>query len=241
MQPAASGLDGTGVKLMKGDASGNVLVNDAAFMKMKIQDVPVDEVFFHKFFARKNERNQSKVEKDGSEDEDEDEDGDDGSGEEMDLTGDEAAAGGEQIAEDNDESDDEEEVWKAMKASMPKAEGDDDLMEDSDIDEDDLPSDFDADEDDDEEPDDSDDLSLAEGSDNDDLISLDGDMPEGLIEYDGPDEEEEEEWGGIDSGNGKRKRTQESKEKRKKFKSLPTFASYEDYAKMIEDGPEDDI
>ncbi|SJL06413.1 uncharacterized protein ARMOST_09749 [Armillaria ostoyae] len=241
MQPAASGLDGTGVKLMKGDASGNVLVNDAAFMKMKIQDVPVDEVFFHKFFARKNERNQSKVEKDGSEDEDEDEDGDDGSGEEMDLTGDEAAAGGEQIAEDNDESDDEEEVWKAMKASMPKAEGDDDLMEDSDIDENDLPSDFDADEDDDEEPDDSDALSLAEGSDNDDLISLDGDMPEGLIEYDGPDGEEEEEWGGIDSGNGKRKRTQESKEKRKKFKSLPTFASYEDYAKMIEDGPEDDI
>ncbi|PBK76587.1 CBF-domain-containing protein [Armillaria solidipes] len=234
MQPAASGLDGTGVKLMKGDASGNVLVNDAAFMKMRIQDIPVDEVFFHKFFARKNERNQSKVEKDGSEDEDEDEDGDDGSG-------DEAATGGEQIAEDSDESDDEEEVWKAMKASMPKAEGDDDLMEDSDIDEDDLPSDFDADEDDDEEPDDSDDLSLAEGSDNDDLISLDGDMSEGLIEYDGPDEEEEEEWGGIESGNGKRKRTQESKEKRKKLKSLPTFASYEDYAKMIEDGPEDDI
>lgn len=239
MQPAASGLDGTGVKLMKGDASGNVLVNDAAFMKMKIQDIPVDEVFFHKFFARKNERNQSKVEKDGSEDED----ADDGSGEEMDLTGDEAAAGGEQIAEDSDESDDEEEVWKAMKASMPKAEGDDDLMEDSDIDEDDLPSDFDADEDDDDdEPDGSDGLSLAEGSDNDDLISLDGDMPEGLIEYDRPGEEdEEEEWEGIDSGNGKRKRTQESKEKRKRFKSLPTFASYEDYAKMIEDGPEDDI
>ncbi|KAK0466300.1 CBF/Mak21 family-domain-containing protein [Desarmillaria tabescens] len=236
MQPAASGLDGTGVKLMKGDTSGNVLVNDAAFMKMRIQDVPVDEMFFHKFFARKNERNQSKVEKDASEDEDEDE-GDDGSGEEMDLTGDEAAAAGEQIAEDS-ESEDEEEVWKAMKASMPKAEGDDDLMEDSDIDEDDLPSDFDADEDDDDEPDD-DGLSLAEGSDNDDLISLDGDMPEGLIEYDGSGEEEE--WGGIDSGNGKRKRTEETKEKRKKFKSLPTFASYEDYAKMIEDGPEDDI
>ncbi|KAK0199068.1 CBF/Mak21 family-domain-containing protein [Armillaria mellea] len=241
MQPAASGLDGTGVKLMKGDASGSVLVNDAAFMKMKIQDVPVDEVFFHKFFARKNERNQSKVKKDGNEGEDEDEDEDDGSGEEMDLTGDEAAAGEEQVAEDSDESDDEEEVWKAMKASIPKAEGDNDLMDDSDIDEDDLPSDFDVDEDEEDQPDDGDDLSLAEGSDNDDLISLDDDMPEGLIEYDGPDEEEEEEWGGIDSGNGKRKRTQESKERRKKFKSLPTFASYEDYAKMIEDGPEDDI
>ncbi|KAK0208967.1 CBF/Mak21 family-domain-containing protein [Desarmillaria ectypa] len=238
MQPAASGLDGTGVKLMKGDSSGNVLVNDAAFMKMRIQDVPVDEVFFHKFFARKNERNQSKAEKDASEDEDEDEDGDEGSGEDMDLTGDEAAAAGEQVAEGS-ESEDEDEIWKAMKASMRKAEGDDDLMGDSDIDEDDLLSDFDADEDEEEEPDDGDDLSLAEGSDNDDLISLDGDMPEGLIEYDGADEEEE--WGGIDSGSGKRKRAEESKEKRKKFKSLPTFASYEDYAKMIEDGPEDDI
>ncbi|KAG7452135.1 CBF-domain-containing protein [Guyanagaster necrorhizus] len=239
MQPAASGLDGTGVKLMKGDASGNILVNDVAFMKMRIQDVPVDEVFFHKFFARKNDRNQSKVEKDVGEDEDED--GDDGSGvsgEDMDLTGDEAAAAGDQTAEDSD-GEDEEEIWKAMKASMPKAEGDDDLMEDSDIDEDDLPLDFNADEHNDEEPDDGDDLSLVEDSDNDDLISLDDDMPEGLIEYDGS--EEKEEWKGIDSGNGKRKRTDESKGKRKKFKSLPTFASYEDYAKMIEDGLEDDV
>ena len=71
----------------------------------------------------------------------------------------------------------------------------------------------------------------------------------GLIEYDGSDAEsggaaDEEEWGGIVEGTStkKRKRDEESaRSKKKKLRSLPTFASYEDYAKMIEDGPEDNI
>ena len=29
--------------------------------------------------------------------------------------------------------------------------------------------------------------------------------------------------------------------RKKKLRSLPTFASYEDYARMIEDGPEENI
>jgi ribosome biogenesis protein MAK21 len=157
-----------------------------------------------------------------------------------------------------------------MKASMPRAEGDDDdLLMGSDVDEDsedeDLSLDFDDDnedsqvdlsDDDDDEKDtsDADDaLSLVEDSDNEALISLDGDIPDGLIEYDGSDasdgevgivvDEEEEEWGGIGSAasSKKRKREETSGAKRKKLRSLPTFASYEDYAKMIEDGPEDDI
>lgn len=126
MQPAASGLDGTGVKLMKGDHK-EARVNDEVFALRREQDVPVDEVFFHRFFTRKNEkkqRNGKKVEESGDEDEDEgeeededEEEDDEGSGsdvsdgdEEMDLTGDEAAAG-----DDDDEgSDDEEEdeIWK---------------------------------------------------------------------------------------------------------------------------------
>jgi ribosome biogenesis protein MAK21 len=139
-----------------------------------------------------------------------------------------------------------------MKASMPKAAGDDDdLLEDSD--EDDLPSDFDMDDDSEDEeqaelPDEEEDdaLSLVEGSDNDDLVSLNDDVPDGLIEWDGTDsegeaEEQSGEWGGIEGAGKKRKREETSREKRKKLRSLPTFASYEDYAKMIEDGPEDDI
>jgi ribosome biogenesis protein MAK21 len=136
-----------------------------------------------------------------------------------------------------------------MQKSMPKAAGeDDDLMEDDSDDDLDLGS-VSGEEGsgvEDDEDDNSDALSLMEASDNEDLISLDGDVPDGLIEYDGSDagEEEEGEWGGIEEGTvggQKRKREETRGGKRKKLKSLPTFASYEDYAKMIEDGPEDDI
>jgi ribosome biogenesis protein MAK21 len=168
-----------------------------------------------------------------------------------------------------------------MKATMPKAGEDEDLLADSDIDEDDddLPSDFSAavandeddnnfiddesdsseggddsgkkEDDDDDDDEGEDDLSLVEDSDNEDLVPLD-EMPDGLIAYDGSDdeaeeeeeEEEGEEWGGINPEKPqKRKRglVESGKDRRKRLRSLPTFASYEDYAKMIEDGPEDDI
>jgi ribosome biogenesis protein MAK21 len=126
-----------------------------------------------------------------------------------------------------------------MKASMPKAVGeDDDLMEASD---DILGEDMDSAEESAGDDYDDDPLSLVEGSDNEDLVSLDGDIPEGLLDYEGSDssDHEEEEWGGIENNGTKRKRTDTSRERRKKLRSLPTFASYEDYAKMIEDGPED--
>lgn len=124
-----------------------------------------------------------------------------------------------------------------MKATIPKAMGDDDLLMDEDSD-DEIPSGLDADDSDDGSDEDA--LALVEGSDNEDLVSLDG-----LVEFDGGSESEEEEWGGIasvDSVGMKRKRENEEKRgRRKKLRSLPTFASYEEYAKMIEDGPEDDI
>lgn len=144
---------------------------------------------------------------------------------------------------------------------MPAELQDDDLDEASD----DVPSDLDSDDDqdgggevdDEDEPeqeaqdqdDGSDELSLAEASDAEDLLPLDTDLPEGLLEYDGSDaehggEDEDEEWGGISEAlakPGKRKRGDEEKNKRKKLRSLPTFASYEDYAKLIEDAPEDNL
>lgn len=144
-----------------------------------------------------------------------------------------------------------------MQASMPKQAGDSDLMNDSDND--DLPSSLDDSENEDiqsnarastddvnDDADHSDALSLAEGSDNDDLLDLDDDLPAGLIDYSGSDAGSAA--GGDEISNGfeggqKRKRNEENKDrgKRKKLRSLPTFASYEDYAKMIEEGPEDDI
>ncbi|KAJ7611600.1 CBF/Mak21 family-domain-containing protein [Roridomyces roridus] len=258
MQPAASGLEGGCVKLMKGEMGDlEVRVNEGQFLRKKESDVPVDQLFFHKFFTRKSEREKAKSAKGGrprdeDEDESEPDDSDQGeqgdeSGEEMDLTGDEAKAGDADESGEEDDSDlGEDEIWKAMQASMPRANGDDeDLMEDSD----ELPSDLDDEDDGNSQLDDEDEdaLSLVEGSDNEDLVSLDGDIPAGLIEYDGSDgdddeEEEEQEWGGItQGGDKKRKREDSSNQRRKKLRSLPTFASYEDYAKMIEDGPEDDI
>ncbi|KAJ8075768.1 RNA-binding ribosome biosynthesis protein mak21 [Marasmius tenuissimus] len=275
MQPAGSALEG--VKLVKGEtaaASGELLMNEEQFLKKREEDVPVDQLFFHKFFTRKREREQGGKGKasrqedfDSDVDEGSDDDDDEGEsgGEEIDLTGDEAEGKAEKDEGGGSDSDDSEEaeIWKAMKASMPKEEGDDDLLDDSDLDdEDEIPSgldelDYDSEDDggesiDDDEDDqdfrdvDDDNLSLAEMSDNDDLVPLDN--IEGLVEYDGSDmdddgEEEEEEWGGISAdANKKRKRKADEKGgKRKKPRSLPTFATYEEYAKMIEDGPEDDI
>ncbi|KAH6902661.1 ribosome biogenesis protein [Coprinopsis sp. MPI-PUGE-AT-0042] len=121
-------------------------------------------------------------------------------------------------------------------------------------------------EDEDGDEDDEDALSLVEDSDNDDLLSLNDDIPVGHLSMLQVDSDSDEEWGGVSSkstkakskgaidepptedanGNslktGKRKRAaEEIKARRKKLRSLPTFASYEDYQKLIEDGPEDDI
>ena len=142
---------------------------------------------------------------------------------------------------------------QAMQATMPRENGDEALVEEDIDDDDELLSDPDAGNDSsvegEEEPEadaDGDEfgdgISLAEGSDDDDLVALD-DVPDGLIEYDGSDaeaEQDEEEWGGIAGGN-KRKQRDKNQSRRKKRKTLPTFATYEEYAKMIEDGPEDDI
>ena len=105
--------------------------------------------------------------------------------------------------------------------------------------------------------DDDDKLSLVESSDAEDLIPLDEAealaFKDGLIDWpdnegdSSDDENEDVEWGGFGDGppvlGGKRKRKdgKEEQRKRKKTRSLPTFASYEDYAELIEEGPEDDI
>ncbi|KAH9848222.1 CBF/Mak21 family-domain-containing protein [Lenzites betulinus] len=192
------------------------------------------------------------------------------SGEESEDGGFDLSSKGKKPATAEDEEDEEEEnsdaeeaeIWKAMKATMPGELEDADLMQDSD-ESDDVPSDLDALEDSDEEAesvdDDDDDeaedgevdddaFSLVEDSDAEDLLPLDAEVPTGLIEFDGPGAEPEEgddAWGGIsskDQPKGKRKRDEDSKRaQRKKLRALPTFASYEDYAKMIEDGPEDNI
>lgn len=145
-------------------------------------------------------------------------------------------------------------LLQAMKATLPAELQEDDLSDDSD----ELPSDLDEESDidaeaeaeesqgevSDEDDEDDDALSMAEASDNEDLLPLDGDIPDGLIDFDGPNSESDGEWAGIGGSSDTKKRKRgdgDDKKRRKKLRSLPTFASYEDYAKMIEEGPEDNI
>jgi len=133
-----------------------------------------------------------------------------------------------------------------MKATMPQEEHDllsDNYNEDESEDEDEnnVEHDDTDEKDSDAEKDDTDDaLSLAEASEDDDLIPLD-EMPDGVIAYDGSLSESEE-WGGIKSKTRKRKQADDKETGlKKKRRSLPKFVNYEDYAKMIEDGPENNI
>lgn len=64
MQPAAGdAISGGGVRLIKGEVSDGlgsgpgrgVTVNDEKWWKRRVEEVPIDQVFFHKYFNQKNE------------------------------------------------------------------------------------------------------------------------------------------------------------------------------------------
>ncbi|EIN04447.1 CBF-domain-containing protein [Punctularia strigosozonata HHB-11173 SS5] len=283
MQPAVAATLGggaTGVHLRRGEVTDGLgLMNEEQLLKRRPEDVPEDQLFFHKYFSAKKRkeaaRSKAAKRKERGEDEEDEEDDEGVSSDDDEHNDEDKGQSAERGSESEDGSDEEEaEIWKAMKATMPREEGDDDLLMD-DEDEDDLPSDLDdavaddlsadsdaeagpdvADDDQEEDEDaesaqddddDDDGLSLAEASDAEDLVDLDEEVPEGLIPYDGSDagtdedEGDAEEWGGIGGGTKKRKRASEVRRGRKKLKSLPTFATYEDYAAMIENSAEDNI
>ncbi|KAF9198465.1 hypothetical protein BGZ49_000714, partial [Haplosporangium sp. Z 27] len=121
MQPMAAHR---GVSIMLKKGGGNdVNVNTEAFWQKKEEDVPVDQIFFHKYFTQK--KAMKPATKKGAKNADSDDDNGDFTGSKKDKGSDD---------EDEDGSDmDEDEVWKAMMSDMPK-----DALEDVDEDEDDL-------------------------------------------------------------------------------------------------------
>ncbi|TXT12976.1 hypothetical protein VHUM_01377 [Vanrija humicola] len=264
MQPAAA-LDRTGmVTRTRGPRTGeDGFVNSEAFWRKKVEDVPVDQLFFHKFFSTKLARKEALGKKKAVDvDDDEAVDVDD------DEEASEAASDAEEVegADDDSESDPEEaEIWKAMKASMPKAGEDLGISDDSDEDDEDIDVDYsdddeedgdDDDEDEDDEDKDEDDEedepvpSAKKGkgkaadsdSDSDDEPFPDFDeddddlIPEDEMDVvlGGSDDEPEEEEEEDEVAGAKRKRREERKERRKKRKEMPVFGSYEDYAALIE-------
>lgn len=114
MQPAAA--DVNGVKLLRGEVNtGEATVNDEKWWsRRKESDVPVDEVFFHKFFTQRNEKDKAKAAKsqkrrNGDEGEDDESDNDSSSELEGSTTG---SADGEGDASDQDSDVEEAEIWK---------------------------------------------------------------------------------------------------------------------------------
>ena len=118
MQPAAGdAISGGGVRLIKGEVAdgpgvnsgGGVTVNDEMWWKRRVEDVPIDQVFFHRYFNQKNEVEKAraakaKKKKNGKE-------GEENSEVESDEDGDENKGEADEGGDDSDESNsDEEEV-----------------------------------------------------------------------------------------------------------------------------------
>lgn len=249
MQPSSSTAGG--VRRVRADVQETPL-NVEGWWRRGEGGVPADQVFFQRYFAQKHAKEHARATKaDKRKSKRDDEDA--GSDEE-----DSGASGGER---DEDSDAEEDEIWKAMKASMPSTAGDNFVDDDDDDDDDDdglieeaedlmSPPISDAEDasigsgsDDEDAPTavegdnlDDDESSLSEPSDADDLH---------LIDYDTTDSASEDWTGfraGVDATDNKRKRGNDgAPSRRKKRRSLPTFASYEDYARMIEDEPEDNL
>lgn len=120
MQPAATSADGaSGVKLIKGEATGKgvVPVNEERWWKRKVEDVPVDELFFHKFFSRKNEMEKAKVAKvEKRKGRDEDSSTEASGNEDEDEDVEEPEGGSDEKGEGSDEE--EAEIWQVCQ-SLP--------------------------------------------------------------------------------------------------------------------------
>ncbi|KAF9163404.1 hypothetical protein DFQ26_002533 [Actinomortierella ambigua] len=234
MQPMAAHR-GTSIMLKKGGGN-DVNVNTEAFWKLNEANVPVDQVFFHKYFTQKKILNPkaTKSKKGGDEDQDED-----------DFTG---AKRGED-GESGDESMDEDEVWNAMMSDMPKElkGGDVDLDEEDDMSDGELENLMLSDEEDEDEDAEAAAASDVESEEEIDEESFgkdeaswrdDEDDGEGAMFMDDEDDimesdaevEAEVEVAEESEDESEKKRSK----KRRKKEVLPMFASMDDYAHLID-------
>jgi ribosome biogenesis protein MAK21 len=212
MQPL-SGSESKGILISNRSASSaQQPVNSEAFWRKKPEDVAEDEVFFHKYFSQIGKSKQSASDKKKEK---------------------KAKKGSD---DEGEEDEDEDEIWQALVDSRPEVEGgSDDELDDEMLDLDDSES-----------------GSNDENMDSDGGVELNFDDSEDEIAS-APEEGEEErlfesedelfekemQQGEDDKSQGKKVET--SREKRKKMKSLPTFASVEDYAEMLDNDEDEDL
>ena len=144
-------------------------------------------------------------------------------------------------AHEEGEEDEEDAIWKAITESRPEVEGDDES--DDDLDMDDLESDFE----------DSDGELLDEMDDSDDNLSEPemSDQDGSAVEFVGFNEEETDEEGleaasqsestSPEKPGKKAKHGETARDRKRKFKAMPTFASADDYAAMLDDERGEDL
>lgn len=215
MQPLAGG-DSRGILLSSKTAyHAQDSVNTDAFWHKKVEDVAVDEVFFHKYFSQIGKAKQALGKKKGSQ----------------------AAPAGSD--DENDENEDE--IWQALVDSRPEVEGnsdDESELEMMDLDESEAESSASGYEmgSDDED---------AEDSEQSEMGTPAGFEEGGLFDDEGDSGSEIEHLVADVLETGKAGETgkseETSKQRRKKLKSLPTFASVEDYAEMLDNDEDEDI
>lgn len=215
MQPMAGG-DASGILVSARKNAGRDPVNSDSFWRMEGGKVDADEVFFHKYFSTmgkgKDRVKKKKAERKAG--------ADDSSGAE----------------------EDEDKIWKALVDSRPELEGSDQsdgdmdglesAMGDSDEEEEEAGSAAEA-EDEENEGDaglDVLDLGEEEGA----LLSSDDEAPSELDKM-----FKDEVQFGKEQLPSKADEEKRSK-KRRRLKNLPTFASADDYAKMLDDDDEED-
>jgi ribosome biogenesis protein MAK21 len=247
MQPLA-GNDAAMDVLIKdrSGASKEHPLNTEAFWSKKIEDVAVDEVFFHQYFSEANKKKSKKEKKrkaatDGSDAAVDDSDAGEDEiwsalvGSRPEIEGDEADEGGfsdmeDLMGDDNeDEEDDDLEDLDLDEAEEGSTDGEVELNFDSDEDVDEeVFADANSDESEDggvpiEDEDDGGDMTLADlEGDDDALLGSDDDLPSD-----------------VEAPMTDAERRKQDKAKKRKLKNLPTFASAEDYAKLIGDSDED--
>ncbi|KAG0213652.1 CBF/Mak21 family-domain-containing protein [Mortierella sp. GBAus27b] len=238
MQPMAAHR-GMSIVLKRGGGN-DVNVNTESFWQKKVEDVPVDQVFFHKYFTQKKSLNPKKGTLDAAGSDQDDDDGED----EQDFTGaKKRRKGADDDDDDNDSDMDEDEIWSAMMSDMPKdlkdGPDDDDVDDLSDADleelmlsdmedeeEEDKGSEAEGDEEeeedgDEDDKDDDDDGWEDEGDDEEASMFMDEADDIVPSDQEAEEEEEDEEERGRDK-------------KRRKKAALPMFASMEDYAHLID-------
>ncbi|KAH9952381.1 CBF/Mak21 family-domain-containing protein [Russula dissimulans] len=245
MQPSAGG-DISSVRRVRADVQERPL-NVDDWWRCGEGGVAADQLFFQRYFSQKHGKEQAKVAKIDKR-------------RPKDRGHDTKSSGG---AENGSSDEDPEEamIWKAMKASLPRADDDDDDDDDDSAVEDSIcssrpdenaPSDAEGDHlrpSDSERGSDVDwefgdvGFSFAEASDADDLVNLDAEIPVDVTM-------KEQAGSGAQLspafGIGKKRKRQGSEKEdvrtgKMKLRALPTFASYEDYARMIEDGSDENM